>query len=123
MNWGFDLNKFESVVEAGGDGLNLFFSCQVGLFLGDRLYSCTQGDHAHAICEVPVLDIIVMDSNHIEFFWSISEAFGNDLVFAYFILAFTSFKDIAGLNRVENDEDYNVIKALFSTLNLKCNSR
>ena len=36
-----ELNEFETVVEAGSNGLNLFFSGKVGLLLGDSLYSGT----------------------------------------------------------------------------------
>ena len=94
------LNKFEAVVESGSNGLNFLFSGKVGLFLGDSLYSCTKGLHAHTVLEVPVLDIIVMDFYQVEFFWSIGEAFGCDLVFTNFIYAFTSLEYIAGFNRV-----------------------
>ena len=94
------LNEFESVIEAGSDGLNFFCSCQVGLFLGDRLYSCTQRDHAYAICEVPVLDIIVVNPDLVEFFWSVSETSSFDLVFANINSAFTSFEDVTSFSRV-----------------------
>ena len=36
-----ELNEFETVVEAGSNGFNLFFSGKVGLLLGDSLYSGT----------------------------------------------------------------------------------
>ena len=40
-NWSLELYEFEAVVEAGSNGLNLFLSSKVRLFLGDGLYSCT----------------------------------------------------------------------------------
>ena len=62
------LDEFEAIVEAGSNGLNLFLSSKVGLFLGDGLYSCTKGLNAHTIREVPVLDVIVMNFNQVELF-------------------------------------------------------
>ena len=99
-DWSLQLDEFESVVESGSDWLNLFFSGKVGLFLCNALYSCSQGLDAHAIGEVPVLDVIVMNFNQIEFFWSVGEAFCYDLVFTNFIYAFTSFEDVACFERV-----------------------
>ena len=92
------LDEFEAIVEAGSNGLNLFFSGKVRLFLGDRLYSGTNGMYAYTVLEVPVLDVIIVDLYQIEFFWSVSEAFGCNLVFTNLIYAFTSFKDVAGFN-------------------------
>ena len=98
-----ELDEFEAVVESGSNGLNFLFSGKVGLFLCDGLYSCSQRLNAHTICEVPVLDVVVMNLYQIELFWSIGEAFCCDLVFANFIYAFTSFKDVAGFDRVWNN--------------------
>ena len=99
-DWSQELDEFETIVESGSDWLNFLFSGKVSLFLGDGLYSCTKGLHAHTVLEVPVLDVIVMDLYQIEFVWSVGEAFGDDLVFTNFIYAFTSFEYIAGFNRV-----------------------
>ena len=96
------LNKFEAVVETGSDWLNFLFSGKVCLFLGDGLYSCTKGLHAHTVLEVPVLDIVVMDFYQVKLFWSVGEAFGRDLVFTNFIYAFTSFEDVTCFNGVWN---------------------
>ena len=94
------LDEFEAIVEAGSNGLNLFLSSKVGLFLGDGLYSCTKGLNAHTIREVPILDVIVMNFNQVELFWSVGETFGCDLVLPNIDDAFTSFEDVAGLDRV-----------------------
>ena len=97
------LNEFESIVEAGSNGLNLLFSGKVSLLFWDCLYSCPQGLNAYAVLEVPVLDIIVMDLYQIEFFWSIGEAFCCYFVFTNLIYAFTSFENVAGFNMVWNN--------------------
>ena len=99
-DWSLELDEFESVVESGSNWLNLFFSSKVGLFLCDGLYSCSQGLDAHTVCEVPVLNVVVMNFNQIKFFWSVGEAFCCDLVFTNFIYAFTSFEDVACFERV-----------------------
>ena len=95
-----ELNEFESIIEAGSDWLNFFFCGKMGLFLGDRLYSGAQLFDSHTVCEIPVLNIVVMYLYHIELFWLVGEAFGDDVVFAHLFFAFTSFEYVAGLNRV-----------------------
>ena len=62
------LNEFESIVESSSDRLNFLFSGEVGLFLGDGLYSGTKGFNAHTIRKVPVLDVIIVNFYQIEFF-------------------------------------------------------
>ena len=98
-----ELDEFEAVVESGSNGLNFLFSGKVGLFLCDGLYSCPQGLNAHTICEVPVLDVVVMNLYQIELFWSIGEAFCWYFVFTNLIYALTSFEDVAGFNKVWNN--------------------
>ena len=77
-----------------------FFCGKMSLFLGDGLYSGTQWLNAYAIGEVPVLDIIVVNSDLIEFFWSVSETSSFDLVFANINSAFTSFENVTSFSRV-----------------------
>ena len=101
-SWILELNEFKSVIEAGSNGLNFFFSGKMGLLFSDCLYSGAQRFDSYTVGKVPILDIVIVDSDFVELFWLVSEALGDDLVFTDLILAFTSFEYVASLYRVEN---------------------
>ena len=63
-----ELDEFEAIIESGSDGVDDFFCGKMSLFLGDCLYSGPQWFDAHAIGEVPVLDVIVVNSNLVKLF-------------------------------------------------------
>ena len=99
-NWGIELDEFEAIIESGSNGVDCFFCGKMGLLFRNGLYSGTQWFDAHAIGEVPVLDVIVVNSNLVKLFWSVGEASCFDLVFTNIYSAFTSFKDVTSFSRV-----------------------
>ena len=98
--WSLELDEFEAIIESGSDGVDGFFCGKMGLFLGDGLYSGAQWFDTYAIGEVPVLDVIVVNSDLVKLFWLAGEASCIDLVFANINGAFTSFEDVTCFNRV-----------------------
>ena len=79
-----------------------FFCGKVGLLLGDGLYSGAQWFDSYTVGKVPVLDVVVVDSDLVKFFGLVGEAFGGDFVFTNIGYTFTSFEDVACFNRVRN---------------------